>query len=108
MWDEIVRRLPGFPSAVITGIDMKGYPFSARCHPIPSAADQVLRVQIPPDALLQTGPASLLCHKHDQLLWWQESFLVRGALLRDDQGWIFQPQQLIPGIASMPCACCAF
>jgi hypothetical protein len=28
MWDEIVRLLPSFESAVLTGLDAEGYPYS--------------------------------------------------------------------------------
>src|SRR5262245_31125684 len=98
MWDELLKQLAGFQSAVITGIDADGYPFSMRCRPSPDPSAQTLRVQVPPDAPLQPGPASLLCHKHDQFLWRQESFIVRGMLAHDEQGWAFQPKQLLPGI----------
>ena len=102
MWDELLKQLAGFQSAVITGIASDGYPFSMRCRPSPDPSAQMLRVQVPPDAPIQPGPASLLCHKHDQFLWRQESFIVRGTLAHDEQGWAFQPKQLIPGIRPDP------
>jgi hypothetical protein len=98
MWDDIMKHLPDFESAVLTGVDAEGYPFSVRCWPYPdAAAAEVLRVQLAADTLIQPGPASLLCHKHDENLWNLKSFLVRGALSRDERGWKFEPLRFIPG-----------
>lgn len=97
MWDKLMRYLNQFDSAVLTGYDPMGYPFSVRCTPQPDVARQVLRVQTP-EGTLQPGPAGLLCHSHDEYLWNQRSFVVRGTLERDDQGWLFRPSQVIPGV----------
>ncbi len=97
MWDKITKNLKKYQSAVLTGIDAHGYPFSVRCVPEMDKSAQVLRVQLPPGVQLQAGPASLLCHQHNELLWNMESFLLRGSLKQDEQGWKFQPQQFIPG-----------
>jgi hypothetical protein len=98
MWREIEKHLPEFPSAVITGVDPVGFPVSARCRPQVDAAERVLRVQLPPGADFQPGPAGLLCHTHDERLWNLKSFLVRGVLERDAQGWRLRPRQFIPGM----------
>ena len=87
------------PSAVISGRDAQGYPFSARCRPTPDAASHTLRVMLPPEAPIEPGPAGLLCHSHDDLLWKQESFGLRGALQRADDGWRLEPLAIIPGIS---------
>ena len=97
MWNKITRNLKKYQSAVLTGIDAHDYPFGVRCVPEMDANAQVLRVQLPPGVQLQPGPASLLCHQHNELLWNLESFLLRGSLMQDGQGWSFQPQQFIPG-----------
>ena len=98
MWDEINEHLPDFRSAVLTGLDIEGYPFSVRCWPYPDPAGaEVLRVQLPADTPLQPGSASLLCHKHDENLWHLKSFLVRGVLGRDERGWKLEPMRFIPG-----------
>jgi hypothetical protein len=97
MWDDIKKNLHDFDSAVLTGVDAEGYPFSVRCRPYPDAAAEVLRVQLAAGTLIQPGPASLLCHKHDENLWNLKSFLVRGALSRDEGGWRFEPLRFIPG-----------
>jgi len=98
MWGEIVEHLAEFPSAVLTGVDAKGYPFSIRCRPEPDDAQEELRIRLLYDTpAIRPGPASLLCHSHDENLWNQKSFLVRGTLSQEDQGWSFHPQQFIPG-----------
>jgi hypothetical protein len=97
VWNDLVKHLAAFSSAVLTGVDAAGYPFSLRCQPVPDAEAQVLRVTVPAYANLQPGPAGLLCHQHDAWLWQLKSFLVRGALVRDAQGWVFRPEQLTPG-----------
>jgi len=98
MWDDITKHLKDFESAVVTGVDAEGYPFSVRCWPYPDAAGaEVLRVQLPAGTPIQPGPASLLCHEHDENLWNLKSFLVRGVLSRDEKGWLFEPLRFIPG-----------
>ncbi|MFN8503601.1 pyridoxamine 5'-phosphate oxidase family protein [Kouleothrix sp.] len=98
-WPVLLRQLARFPSAVISGRDAQGYPFSARCRPTPDAASHTLRVMLPPEAPIEPGPAGLLCHSHDDLLWKQESFGLRGALQRADDGWRLEPLAIIPGIS---------
>jgi hypothetical protein len=97
LWDEIVKHLVDFSSAVLTGVDEAGYPFSVRCKPEPDNSAQVLRVQLPEDTCIQPGPAGLLCHTHDDWLWNLKNFIVRGTLEQDAQGWILRPQHFTPG-----------
>lgn len=98
MWAEIITHLPEYPSAVVSARDDDGYPLSFRCQPNPDVAALALRVRVPPSVPVRPGPASLLCHKHDEQLWHQRSFLVRGALERDADGWLLRPDQYIPGL----------
>ena len=97
MWDDIARLLPSFESAVLTGLDAEGYPYSVRCSPQLDESVKVLKVQVPAYAPVQAGPASLLCHSHDENLWNLRSFLVRGDLVRSSGGWIFEPKRYVPG-----------
>jgi len=97
MWDEIVRHLSDFPTAVLTGVDDAGYPFSLRCSPEPDDSTQTLRFRLPEGAGIGIGPASLLCHSHDEQLWNLKSFFLRGELERDAGGWIFRPDRFVPG-----------
>ena len=97
MWDEITKHLPDFPTAVITSIDDRGYPLSVRCQPRSDTEARVIRLRLPTGTPIRPGLASLLCHKHDENLWNQKSFLVRGRLTRGDEDWSFHPQQFVPG-----------
>lgn len=97
MWDDITKHLPDFQSAVLTGVDSEGYPFSARCQPTPDNAARVLRVELPAGVTIESGPASLLCHRHDENLWDLKSFLVRGFLVKNAEVWLFEPRRFVPG-----------
>jgi hypothetical protein len=98
MWPQITQYLPQFPSAVLSGLDQTGYPFSLRCQPVPDSASQVLRVQLPSGITLQAGAACLLWHTHDERLWNLKSFVVRGVLEHEANGWVLRPLQFVPGI----------
>jgi len=98
MWSEIRRYLRRYPTAVLTGIDSVGRPFSIRCKPEIDELTQRLRIQIPPTAELVAGPASILCHSHNLFLWKLRSFLVRGSLEPTDGAWLFRPVRFVPGI----------
>jgi hypothetical protein len=98
MWNKILKYLPLFSSAVLTGFDSQGNPFSVRCHPLPDEMRKIIRVQIPPGVGVRPGPACLLFHQHDQRLWNLKSFVVRGRLQNDDAEWYFTPLLFIPGM----------
>jgi hypothetical protein len=98
MWKQIERYLPEFPTAVLSGLDLAGYPYSVRCRPSLDPARQTLWVQVPDGAALQPGPACLLCHTHDNRLWNLKSFVVRGSLSAEDSGWALYPLEFIPGM----------
>lgn len=100
MWNDIIKELPKYQSAVLTGIDNAGYPFSVRCKPEPDYDVKVLRVQVRTGTGIMSGPASLLCHYTDEHLWNTKGFLVRGTLEQDVQGWILRPQRFILGVSS--------
>lgn len=97
MWPKLIENLTRFSSAVITAPDADGCPFSVRCVPKHDPVAQVLRLQLPPGTSLQPGPASLMCHSHDRLLWNLSNFLARGRLEEDAQGWFFRPTQFVSG-----------
>jgi hypothetical protein len=97
VWDEIASHLPSFESAVLTGRDAVGYPYSVRCRPRIDPTARTLRVQLPAAIPLRPGSASLLCHRHDENMWNLKSFLVRGTLTREDPGWSFHPRKFVPG-----------
>jgi hypothetical protein len=96
---EITRHLYEFESAVLSGLDEEGYPFSVRCRPYPDTTGaEALKIWLPPGTPIRPGPASLLCHSHDENLWNLKSFLVRGVLGKDAGGWSFEPGRFIPGL----------
>jgi hypothetical protein len=97
MWTKLMKYLSEFPSAILSGCDNLGYPYSVRCIPIPDANKQVLQLQLSEVAALQPGPASLLCYEHDEWIDNMRSFVVRGTLEQGD-GWLFRPEQFIPGV----------
>ena len=99
MWPEVRRHLRGFSSLVLTGVDADGYPLSIRCAPEIDEAQQGLRVSLPAWTRMGPGPASLLCHGHNQLLWNIRSFMVRGTLEpAGGETGLFRPTLFIPGI----------
>jgi hypothetical protein len=102
MWDEVVKRLPRFASAVLTGLDGGGDAVSVRCQPTLDHHAQVLRVEVPDGLGVVPGPAGLLCHRHDEQLWGLKSFLLRGSLERTGHDWVFHPNQLVRGMDTTP------
>ena len=97
MWHEIKKALTHFPDAVLTALDAEGYPLSIRCHPREDKNAQMRRVPAPSGVDMRPGPASLLCHYHDENLWKLRAFLVRGQIELADDGWVFHPHKFIPG-----------
>jgi hypothetical protein len=97
MWDELRTYSAQFRSAVLTGLDAAGYPYSVRCRPTLDEASQIVRIAPVPGALLEPGRAGLLYHQHDEQLWSLKSFLLRGRLELGAQEWFFHPEQLIYG-----------
>jgi hypothetical protein len=98
MWNEIRRYLRMYPSAVLTGLDADGRPFSTRCQPKMDETARVLRMGVPATAELVAGAASILCHSHNLFLWNLRSFLVRGSIELVDGSWLFRPARFVPGI----------
>ncbi len=94
---EIARYLPEFPSAVLSGLDAEGYPYSVRCRPAPGSSTVVPRLVLPTETAIEPGPASLLCHSHDERLWNLRSFLVRGRLEQVGNGRTFVSERFVPG-----------
>ena len=94
----MVKYVADFSSAVLTGLDGSGYPYSIRCQPEPDAARQRFLLNLPDNLPLQPGPTSLLYHVHDELIDQMKSFVVRGILEREASGWVFGPRQFIPGV----------
>ena len=100
MWAEIEKYLPRFDSAVLSARDAEGYPCSIRCHPERDRPAEILRLDLAEETKLEPGPASLLCHSHDDELWNQKIFLLRGKLEEAEDGYAFRPEKFIPSIGT--------
>ena len=90
MWDEAAKWLNKFDEVVLTVLDTDGYPASVRAD---SHAYDPATGELPaavPDALrVVEGPASLLCHCHDEKLWKLNAIQVKGRLENRDGAWVF-------------------
>lgn len=102
MWTELVAQLRRYPSAVLTALDDAGYPVSVRCQPRVDETKRVLHVTLVESVGLRAGPASILCHTHDEQLWHLTNMLIRGTIEQSGDGWTFHPQRLIRGQARGP------
>ena len=102
MWEQIIAYISSYPSVVVTGIDAGGYPYSVRCHVQPDSARQLIRTDLPANAEIQPGPASMMSHYHDENLWNQTSFLVNGKLENREDGWNFRPEKVVGEISQSP------
>jgi hypothetical protein len=100
MWAEIEKYLPQFETAVLNVRDGEGYPYSVRCQPERDRLAGILRLGLAEGTIVGTGPASLLCHSHDEGVWNQKIFLLRGRLEEAEQGYVFRPEKFIPSIGT--------
>jgi len=100
MWAEIEKYLPLFESAVLNTSDGEGYPYSVRCHTEPDRPAGILRIELSGGTDVQPGSASLLYHSHDEKLWNQKIFLLRGKLEQTKDGHVFRPEKFVPSIGT--------
>ena len=91
MWDEILDALEAHDSALLTAYDADGFPFSVRCMPTADRQNRRLNVEIPSAAGIQPGRASILMHSHNEELWDLAQFLIRGTLVKGQNGHYFVP-----------------
>jgi len=97
-WRAITRELRHYDSAVIAARDRDGYPVSVRCVPIPDERTATFAVALPEGLGVESGPAWLLCHFHDERFWSLRSFGARGSLERTGGSWRFRPARFVPGM----------
>lgn len=97
-FQPVARQLPRFASAVVTGLDECGQPYSARCRPALDLSAGTITLPLAPALPLRPGPASLLCHQHDAQLGNLLSFTSRGWLVPAPAGWQYLPGDYIPGV----------
>jgi general stress protein 26 len=96
-WDAAmaVRR---YPSAVLTTVDADGFPRSQRVRPATSRSGAFV---LPRSLDVEEGPASLLCHHHDERTWRLRSVVVVGDVRRRVRGApVFDVRRVVPGASS--------
>jgi hypothetical protein len=94
---QVAARLPEFRSGVLAGFDDAGRPTLLRVRPQAHGAEPALLLDVPADADLRPGAASMLCHSHDDQLDSQNMFVVAGSLHRSAEGWTLSTERFIPG-----------
>lgn len=92
-------ELAHYRTAVLTWIAPDAGPASTRVRPTVATDGRLLLAD---DADLVAGPASLLCHAHDERLWSQRSFVTVGSLERTDGQWAFASERFIAGSSTSP------
>jgi hypothetical protein len=91
MWDEAAKWLDKFDGAVLTGVDVDGYPVSIRVNSHDyDATTGTLPVAFPSALRVSEGPANLLAHSHDEKLWKLNMIQIKGRLETKGESWVFQ------------------
>ena len=98
---ETARRLPAYRSAVLCALDDDGTPSLRRVRPTADPAQRAFHL-IGAAEPLRAGPASLLCHSHDDKQWNLRSMVTVGRLEARDGGWTFLPARFVPGAGTEP------
>lgn len=98
---EAARRLSTYRSAVLCSLDDDGTPTLRRVRPTADPAQRAFHLTGGPEPL-RAGPASLLCHSHDDELWHLRSMVTVGRLVPRDDGWSFLPSRFVPGAGTEP------
>ena len=101
MWAEIEKYLPMFESAVLNVRDSEGYPYSVRCRAEQDRSAGILRLDLAAGAAIWPGLGSLLFHSHDEELWNQKVFILRGRLQGEPGEWVFRPEKFIPSLGTV-------
>lgn len=102
MWTEAARELATYPSAVLTSVDVDGYPFSVRIDSRRYDASTGEVDVVVPEALHPVpGPSNLLCHYHDDELWKLRFAHVRGVLEQRGDAWTFRTTSFTPPQSGM-------
>jgi hypothetical protein len=97
MWAEAAKALGTFPEAVVTAVDADGYPVSVRqAAPRYDAGTGRMLVAWPEHVAVTEGPASLLCHYHDDKLWNIRIAQIKGRLERRGNDWLFVSTAFTP------------
>jgi hypothetical protein len=91
VWAEAAKSLNKFDEAVLTALDVDGYPLSVRVDPRAyDAATGELPASLPNEMRAVEGPANLLCHYHDEKMWNIQAVGIKGRIAERDGTWVFQ------------------
>jgi hypothetical protein len=94
---EAAKWLGKFDEAVLTALDVDGYPFSVRVATRTYDADTGrLPATLPGVLRAAEGPASLLCHYHDEKMWKLKAIQVKGRLEKRNDAWDFVTTSFTP------------
>jgi hypothetical protein len=104
MWAEIEKGLAASETGVLNATDPDGYPYSARYRLLPDPQAAVLRLDLDGGGAVRPGPASLLCHNHDEELWNQKVFLLLGRLEGSGHELVFRPERTVGGMGTRAAA----
>lgn len=97
MWDDAAKWLAKFPELVLTALGPDGYPVSVRqTAPRYDPIAGQFPVDWPPGLEISEGPASVLCHYHDEELWNMTAIQIKGRLERRGRSWIFISAEFRP------------
>ncbi|MBP2329381.1 hypothetical protein JOF56_009766 [Kibdelosporangium banguiense] len=96
-WKELDLYLHLFTSPVLSFVDEDGYPFSLRLRPRHDRDADLMRLDLPQAVTPVAGPAWLLWHRHDEDIADIAALAIQGKLTKDDDGWTFKPERVIPG-----------
>ena len=101
MWSEAAKRLADYYEVVVTALDAAGYPVSIRqAAPRYGPATGEFAIQWPSGLAVTEGPATLLCHSHDEKLWNIRQLQIKGRLECRAGQWVFVSTDFRPPPAS--------
>ncbi|HEY5882683.1 MAG TPA: pyridoxamine 5'-phosphate oxidase family protein [Nakamurella sp.] len=93
---RLSRQLPGFTSAVLGTVGPGEMPELRRVTLRADRATGTFLVDGPDVGAASSGPASLLLHRHDDLLWNQQQVVATGTLTRSADRCLFRPERVLP------------
>src|SRR3954463_11008641 len=65
-YSQVLRHMRAYDSAVLSSVADDGFPRATRTRLTPVPDGHAFAVELPSDEPVSLGPASLLCHKHDE------------------------------------------
>jgi hypothetical protein len=99
MWNkELAACGRAYESAVLTIVEPSGYPLSVRCKVrFDDAREVVTFAELPEMARGWSGPASVLLHRHNEVLEDFYELLLKGELSVEGGTITFKPSEFVTG-----------